>query len=383
MIENKVCKLGIWNSTVPGIKFDAEGVSNFAKMQLSLMEQYPRGEKGMKDWIGIVQRMKQDGHGKRYDCVIGMSGGTDSSYLLHIAKEYGLNVLAVNLDNGWSSDVAVKNIKVVTSALNIDLETYVIKYEEVICVLKSYILAGLPWIDSPTDIAIKSTLYKVAAREGIKYILNGSDFRSEGKQPLTWTYSDTKQLKFLVKMFSPGCKLKTYPLQPLQSWLYYGFVRKIKVIRPLYFLPYEKKAAKVLLNEKYGWIDYGGHHHENIFTKFAISYWLPEKFGIDKRIITLSAQILSGEISKEEALFQISQKSFNRSKIDNDINYVLKKLKIDREEFDSVFKSENRYYYDYPSYYPLFKRVVKIAKPISMRIFGFKPGIFEAIEQGI
>jgi len=383
MNNSNICKLGIWNSSVPGIKFDENGVSNFAKMQLSLMEQYPRGKKGLTDWEAIVEGMKQDGKGKQYDCVIGMSGGTDSSYLLHIAKENGLRVLAVNLDNGWSSDIAVKNIKVVTSALNYDLETYVINYEEVIGVLKAYILASFPWIDSPTDIAIKSTLYKVAAREGVKYVLNGSDFRSEGKQPLTWTYSDTKQLKYLVKKYSPEVKLRTYPLQPLNSWIYYGFVRKIKVIRPLYFLPYEKKEAKKLLAAKYGWIDYGGHHHENIFTKFAISYWLPEKFGIDKRIITLSAQILSNEISRAEALSQINKPAFNKETMENDINYVIKKLKISRQEFDNAFNAENKYYYDYPSYYPIFKKFAGIGKTVSMKIFGFKPGIFEAIDQKI
>lgn len=383
MSDSKMCTLGIWNNSIPGIKFDEHGVSNFAKMQLSLMEQYPRGAKGIKDWEDIVEKMKQAGRNKPYDCIIGMSGGTDSSYLLHIAKEYGLRVLAVNLDNGWSSDIAVKNIKVITNALNYDLETYVINYEEVIGVLKAYILASFPWIDSPTDIAIKSTLYKVAARVGVKYVLNGSDFRSEGKQPLSWTYSDTKQLKYLVKKFSPTTKLRSFPLQPLHSWLYYGFIKKIKVIRPLYFLPYEKKEAKKLLAEKYGWIDYGGHHHENVFTKFAISYWLPEKFGIDKRIITLSAQVLSNEISREEALNQISKSPYIKENIENDINYVLKKLKLSRQEFDNVFKSANKFYFDYPSYYPLFKRFSKIGKTISTKIFGFKPGIFEAMDKNI
>jgi N-acetyl sugar amidotransferase len=383
MNDFKTCRLGLWNSSIPGIKFDEQGVSNFAKMQLSLMEQYPRGEKGMKDWERIVDKMKEDGKRKQYDCIVGMSGGTDSSYLLHIAKLYGLRVLAVNLDNGWSSDIAVKNIKLVTTILGFDLETYVINYEEVIGVLKSYILASFPWIDSPTDIAIKSTLYKIAAREGVKYVLNGSDFRSEGKQPLSWTYSDTKQLRHLVKKFSPITNLKTYPLQPLTSWLYYGFVRRIKVIRPLYFLPYEKKEAKKLLAKDYGWIDYGGHHHENIFTKFAIAYWLPEKFGIDKRIITLSAQVLSNEITREDGLYQLNQPSFNKDTIENDINYLIKKLKLRREDFDNAFNAENKFYYDYPSYYPLFKKFARLGKSISTKIFGFKPGIFEAIDQKI
>jgi len=379
----KTCKLGLWNSSIPGIKFDDQGVSNYAKMQLSLMEQYPRGEKGMANWEKLVEKMKTDGKGKQYDCIVGVSGGTDSSYLLHIAKEYALRVLVVNLDNGWSSDIAVKNIKAMTSALNYDLETYVINYEEVIGVLRAYILASLPWIDAPTDIAIKSALYKISAREGVKYILNGSDFRSEGKQPLAWTYSDTKQLRYLVKNFSPETKLKTFPLQPLNSWVYYGFIKKIKVIRPLYFLPYEKNKAKKILKEKYGWLDYGGHHHENIFTRFAIAYWLPMKFGIDKRIITFSAQILSKAISIEEALIQINKPPFIIDSIEDDISYVIKKLKLDRKDFDKAFKAENKFFYDYPSYYPLIKKFSGLGKTLSMKIFEFKPGIFEAIEQNI
>lgn len=347
------------------------------------MAQYPRGEKGLEDWGKIVETMKKEGMGKKYDCIVGMSGGTDSSYLLHIAKEYKLRVLAVTFNNGWNSTVAEKNIKLITSALNYDIETHIINEKEMIGIFKAYMLASLPWIDSPSDIAIKSTLYKVAARERIKYILYGSDFRSEGKQPLSWTYADTKQLKYLVKKFSPETKLKTFPLQPLHSLFYYGFIKKIKVIRPLYFLPYKKKDAKVLLKEKYGWIDYGGHHHENIFTKFAIQYWLPVKFGIDKRLITLSAQVMSDEITREEALLLINEPTYNSQTIEEDINYVLSKIKLSRNEFNNILNSENKYFYDYPSYYPLFKRFSRVGKIVSSKMFGYKPGIFEAMDQNI
>jgi len=378
----KICRKGIWDTTVPGITFDENGVSNFCRMQESMMKQYPRGEKGLKDWEAIVSKMKKDGKGKRYDCIIGISGGTDSSYLLHISKEYGLRVLAVNLDNGWNSDFAVKNIKVVTSALNYDLETHVIDYEEVKIVLRSYILAGLPWVDSPTDIAIKSALYKAASREGLNYVLNGGDFRSEGKQPLTWTYTDTKQLKYIVKKFS-NSKIPSYPTLSLVHWAYYGLIKKIYAIRPLYFLPYEKKTAKELLQKKYGWNDYGGHHHENVFTKFIISYWLPVKFGIDKRIITYSAQVLSGEMSREEAMTLFSIPPYNNQKIEADISYVLKKLDLSRDEFDATFKGTNKYYYDYPSYYPFIMKFAKLGRIFTNKIFGFKPGFFETMDQKI
>ncbi|MDX9907504.1 MAG: hypothetical protein RBS55_13020 [Bacteroidales bacterium] len=381
-MEYQRCTRGLWDTTIPGIRFDEEGVSNFAKMQFSLMEQYPRGEQGKTDWESIVREMKEKGRNRRYDCIVGMSGGTDSSYLLHVCKQEGLRVLAVNLDNGWNSDIAVKNIKVITSGLNYDLETYVIDYEEVMGVLRSYILAGLPWIDGPTDIAIKSILYKIAAREKIKYILNGSDFRSEGKQPTSWTYTDTRQLRHVVKKFS-GQRLRSFPLQPLYTFLLYGMVYKIKVIRPLYFLPYKKNEAKKLLSGQYGWIDYGGHHHENIFTRFAISYWLPEKFNIDKRIITLSAQVLSGEINRAEALDIISKKPYSEEKIEGEISYVLKKLKLERQDYDRAFNGPNNYFTDYPSYYPLIRKYSRFGKILSKKIFRFKPGIYESIDQNI
>ena len=193
-LKGKYCARGLWDETVPGITFDESGVSNYAKLYDRLVKEFPRGTKGIEDWSKLVSSIKNSGKNKAYDCIIGISGGTDSSYLLHLAKNEGLRPLAVNLDNGWSSDIAVKNIKTMTDALQIDLETYVIDYEEIKDLLRSYILAELPWIDTPTDLAIKSVLYKIAAREKIKYVMRGNDFRSEGSQPNEWTYGDGKQL---------------------------------------------------------------------------------------------------------------------------------------------------------------------------------------------
>ena len=229
-----------------------------------------------------------------------LAGELIASYLLHIAKkEFELRPLAVNLDNGWSSEIAVQNIKKVTKALDIDLETYVIDYEEVKAVLRAYMKANLPWVDGPTDNAIKTTLFKVAEREGIKYVLNGSDFRSEGKQPSEWTYTDSRQMLYVMKKFE-NIKLKTYPYQSLFNIVNSTLIKKIEDYRPFNSIDYQKKVAQEFLKKEYGWEYYGGHHHENVFTKFAIAYWMPKKFGIDKRIITLSS-ILSREISKDTA----------------------------------------------------------------------------------
>jgi N-acetyl sugar amidotransferase len=374
-ILGQVCKKGLWNDSVPGIKFDEYGVSNYAHLFDRLVKEFPRGEKGNKLWENFVSRIINDGKNNKYDCILGVSGGTDSSYLMHLSTKYGLHPLAVNLDNGWSSDISVKNIKKVTSALNIDLETYVIDYEEVKDVLRSQMMAGLPWIDAPTDYAIMSVLYIIARREGVKYILTGNDFRSEGKQPTEWTYTDNKQIKDVHNRFGKH-KLRTFPLISFSDLLYLGFVKQIKAISPFNYIDYQKKNAQKVLKELYGWEYYGGHHHENLFTKFAIAYWLPKKFGIDKRLITLSAQIMSGEISRDEALEIINYPSYSQDKIEKDKEYVIKKLGFLEEEFMEIWNSPNKSFQDYPSNYPMIKRFVKLIIPIVGLVLPQKPKIF-------
>lgn len=374
----KVCSLGVWDESVPGIAFDENGVSNYAHLYDKLVEAYPRGEKGLAYWNVLVRKMKRSGHKERYDCVIGVSGGTDSCYLLYVAKEYGLRPLAVNLDNGWSSEIAVKNIRKMTSSLGIDLETYVVNYEEIKDLIKSYMYAGLPWIDIPADLAIKSVLYKIAKREGIKYILRGNDFRSEGTQPTEWTYGDGRQLKAIHKKFGK-IRLKTFPNYTLSNLIYYGFIRGIKSIYPFYYLDYNKKKAQHFLQEKYRWEYYGGHHYENIFTHFTISYWLFEKFGIDKRKITLSAQILSGEINRQDALQQIEKTPYDTTKNGIFISYLIKKLDLSLDEFDRIMSSSNLSYKDYPSYDFIFGKMSRVARPILNLIFLHKPqSLFKA-----
>jgi N-acetyl sugar amidotransferase len=371
----QTCKRGIWDSRIPGITFDEKGVSNYAVMFDSLCNAYPRGTDGEKDWSDLVKRIKKKGKNKAFDCIIGVSGGTDSSYLLYLAKQYGLRPLAVNLDNGWNSEIAVRNIRKITQKLNIALITYVINYEEVKYVLRSYLKASLPWIDSPTDLAIKAVLYKIAKQENIKFILNGSDFRSEGKQPTEWTYSDAKQMKYLVKKFEHQ-KIRSFPYYTLTSLFYYGFVLGIKMYRPFYYIDYQKKIAQEFLIKNFEWEYYGGHHHENRFTKFAIAYWLPQKFGIDKRLITLSAQVLSGEITRESAIEQMKHEPFSAEELKIETDFVLKKLDFTTEEFSQIWNSPNKFYYDYPSYMPLLKKYYVLSKILLSKVLPFKPSMF-------
>ncbi|GAB2495598.1 N-acetyl sugar amidotransferase [Algoriphagus taiwanensis] len=377
--KGRVCTQGLWDESIPDIQFDEFGISSYAKTFQRMLDYYPRGEKGLQEWLSFVDKMKADGKGKKYDCIVGVSGGTDSSYLLHITKKYGLRVLAVYLDNGWGSDICVKNIKKLVDPLEIDFESYVIDYQEVIDVLKAYLRAEFPWADGPTDHAIKSILYKTAARENLKYIINGHDFRSEGFQPNEWTYTDAKQIRYIANKF---CKrsLKSFPTMSIWKFGYYSFLKKIKLVRPFFYLPYTKKEAKDLLKATYGWEDYQGHHYENVFTKFIISYWLVEKFGIDKRKITYSGQVMTGEFSREEAFSIISEKPFTLDSIERDITFVIKKLNMKRDEFDTLMAIPGKSINDYPSYLPLITRFQKVVFPLIKRLLPDKPLMFFQLE---
>ena len=379
-MNKRVCALGLWDESVPGITFDENGVSNFARIQQRLMDTYPRGEKGAADWQAIVDDAKLHKRG-RYDCIVGVSGGVDSSYLLWLVKvKYGLNPLAVTLDNGWNTNIAVENIRKVTKALDIDLETYVIQYEEIADLLRSYMYAGMPWIDLPSDVAIKSVMYRYALQEKVKYVFRGNDFRSEGKQPRPWTYGDSRQIAYVHRKFGRLKKLPSFPYLPYRRIIYAGFVRGIKDVRPYYYLDYTKAEARKFLEEQFGWQYYGGHHHENAFTKYAMSVWLPDKFGIDKRIINLSAQVMAGALSREEALEQLSAPALQAAEKEDLVRYIQKKLDLTPEEYLKIWESSNKTYRDYPNYEKRMFLVLRFLKPLIRLVYKQVPMTFVEME---
>lgn len=368
-----ICKNGIWDSSVPGIVFDKNKESNYSKIFKEMLKLYPRGEKGIIDWEKIVKKAKIKGKNKNYDCIVGVSGGTDSTYLLHLlVKKYKLRPLAITVDNGWSSDISVTNIKSITDKLGVDLETYVIEYEEMKDILKSFMKAGLPWIDAPTDHAIRAILHKQAKKERIKFVFHGSDFRTEGTQPIEWTHSDAKMIKHIQKRFGSK-KIKSYPYITLAQEVYSGLIRGVKLYRPFYFLPYNKKEAQEFLKKEYNWQYYGGHHHENSFTKFAVADWLPNKFNIDKRIITLSALTMSGEITRNEALDEINNPPYDPVNMKEDRVFVMKKLGLSKTEFDKIWEAPNKLFTDYPSYYPFTQKIWSIVKIVARYVLPYKP----------
>jgi len=378
-MNNKICKAGVWDSTFPGITFDNNGISNYNVLHNELIKQYPRGIEGKNKWESILELIKSKRKNNSYDCVVGVSGGTDSSYLLHLCNKYNLKTLAVNLDNGWNSKTAVLNIKKITEKLDIDLETYVIDYEEVKKVQRAYFKSCIPWVDKPTDNAIMAILYKYASRERVKFILLGNDFRTEGKQPSEWTYGDGKQLLHIYNKFESGTKLKSFPLMKIIDYFIYGYLKNIKLIYPFNHLEYSKIKAQRLLTEEYDWEYYGGHHHENIFTRFVIGYWLPTKFNIDKRKVTLSAQILNNDITRDEAIEFLKQPPYNLDEIQADKQYVLKKLDFTDDLFNQIMMSPNKSIYDYPSYYSLIAKYPNIVSSMYSIINSTKPKIFTEI----
>lgn len=376
----KICSRCILDETVPDIEFDSKGECNYCKLHDKISEEFPTGKKGEKILEKIVLEIKKEGRNRNFDCIVGVSGGSDSTFLIDLAKSYGLRPLAVHLDNGWNSRISVSNIKKSLEKLNVDLITYVIDWPEIKDILLSFLKASLPWADGPTDIAILSTLYKTAAKENVRYILVGNNFRTEGRQPEPWTHVDGKMISYVTEKFAHR-KLKSFPNLTMTNLVYYGIVKGIKMIRPLCYLDYDKEKAKKDLIKKYDWEDYGGHHHESIFTRFIIGYWLTKKFGIDKRKITYSALIRTGQMKRGEGLKKIAEPPYAPKKMQEDKEYVAKKLGITLKEFEEIFKRPNKTFMDYPSYYPIYQKYGKVVKMIFKYILPWKPLMFFELEK--
>lgn len=367
-----ICKKCVLDETVPDIEFNEGGVCNYCELHAKLSEAFPNDERGKKALEKIFEKLKKQGEGQKYDCIVGISGGVDSTYLIHLVKSYGLRPLAVHVDNGWNSEISISNVKNSIKKLNVDLVTYVIDWNEMKDVLRSFMKASYAWADGPTDIALVSVLYRVAKENGVKNILVGNNFRTEGRQPTEWTHIDARTINSIHKKFGNLKKLKSFPNLTILDLFKYEFLYGIKIVKPLYYIDYDKEEAKKLVTKEYGWKDYGGHHHESIFSRFIIGYWLPQKFDIDKRKITFSAQIRSGFRDRKQALEELKELPYDKNKMEEDRAYVIKKLGLSGKEFNEIMKSPNTTYKDYPSYMGIYDFVGKYLKFI-YKIFGIKP----------
>lgn len=352
--DSKICSTCIYDENVPAIEFDEEGVCNYCKMIDDLKSQYKTGTpEGEKDFFDIVDQIKKDGKGKKYDCVVGVSGGTDSSYMIIKAIEWGLRPLAVHYDNTWNTAIATENIRKILSKLNVDLYTHVVDNKEADDIFKSFFLANVPEIDGPTDIALAETLYRAASKFKVKYILEGHSFIAEGVSPLSSAYVDGAYIKNIHKMFGK-IKMKTFPNMNFASFMKWILVKRIKKIRPLWYISYSKKEAQAFLEKEYDWKYYGGHHLENRMSSFNHSVYFPQKFGIDQRNNTLSAVVRAGLKSKEEALEEYNSNPL----IEDDlIDYFKKRLDLTNEEYVNIMNGERKTYKDYPTYKKRFEKL--------------------------
>lgn len=371
--NQKICSRCILDTTVPSIRFDEKGVCNYCKIHDEMEKKYPLNEQGQQRLNQLVNEIKSKGKNNEYGCVVGISGGTDSTYCLYLAKKLGLRPLAVHLDNGWNSDIAVNNMEKAVTKLDIDLKTVTCDWKEFKNLQISFLKASVPDAEIPTDIAIHSVLYQVAAEEGIHYIINGHSFRAEGTTPLGWTYMDGRYIKSVNKKFWET-KMKSFPNLTISNLLYYVFVKRIKTVRLLYYLDYRKEDTKKILEKELGWEYYGGHHFESIYTRFVASYLLPEKFNIDKRKIEYSALVRSNQMTRDEALEKIKEPPISEAQLREDRDYVIKKLGLTEAEFEEILSAKPKTFLDYPTYYSIIK---KLRVPIKLACkFNLLPEIF-------
>lgn len=350
----KICSKCIFDENVSGITFNSEGVCNYCSQVEELSEKYQTGQPiGEANLLSIIEKIKKEGGGKKYDCVIGVSGGTDSSFLLFKALEWGLRPLAVHYDNTWNSAIATENIRKVTSVLNIDLYTYVVDNKEADDIFKSFLLAGVPEFDASTDIGFVQVLRSTAAKFKIKYILEGHSFIAEGISPQGNNYFDGKYIESVHKKYGK-IKMKTFPNLTFWQFMKWVLLYRQKFVRPLWYINYSKPMARKMLEEKAGWTYYGGHHLENRSTSFLHTIYNPLKFGIDNRNWSLSAEARSGVISREEAL------EIYKSPIKTDpelLDYVKKRLTLSNDEFNGIINGPKRTYKDFNTYKSLFERL--------------------------
>ena len=354
-----VCVRCVMDTTDPAIGFDEEGVCNHCHSYAALAAREVRTGQTAQDALGrLVDRIKARGRGKQYDCVMGVSGGVDSTYLAYIAKELGLRPLAVHMDNGWDSELAVSNIEKVLKRLSIDLYTEVLDWEEFRDLQLAFLKASVSDAEIPTDHAIGAAIYRVAAERGIRYILSGENVVTEGIMPGSWTYGvwDWKYIRSVHQRFGT-VPLRTFPHYSLAQLFYYRGARQIRSLRPLNLLPYVKSEVMRVLQQELGWKYYGGKHYESVYTRFFQGYILPVKFGIDKRKAHLSTLISSGQITRDEAVMELSCQSYSPELQQQDHEYVTKKLRLTSEAFAGVMALPVRSHRDFANAEEMFLRV--------------------------
>lgn len=343
MSSYQMCTRCVYDSEISGITFNDAGLCSYCQKYDKLAAKHiniPEEEK-RKQLNTIVSKIKRLGKNNKYDCILGLSGGVDSSYLAWLAKDLGLRPLIVHFDNGWNSEQAVKNIENIVNKLNYDLETFVFNWEEFKDLQRAYFKSGVVDIEVPTDYLIFAVLNKIAVKKGIKYILSGYNYATEFGMPKGWNMTnkfDNKNLKDIYSRFGK-LKLKDFPTFGRKEIFYYEKIAGIETAPLLNYITYIKKDVKAFIAKELNWQDYGGKHYESIFTRFYQGYVLPKKFKIDKRKAHWSALICSGQATKQEALEDLAKEPYPIELQQQDLDYVAKKLDFSMEEFKEILSA--------------------------------------------
>ena len=365
----RVCAMCVMDTSDSDITFDENGVCNHCRQAAEVIDnfKYKDGE----DSSLQAELDKCRGSGARYDCLIGLSGGVDSSYVAMLAHQNGLNPLCVHFDNSWNGVISVKNIKKIIDKTGWDFETYVIQWPEFRSLQRAYFLAGVVDIEVCTDHAIFATMIQIARREGIKFVLSGTNFATEHGMPSSWSWhkTDLANLKDINRKFGE-VSLKNYPTLSTLNWL---LIRKfgigVRFLEPLNKIPFERRSATMELENYFKWESYGEKHHESVFTRFYQEYVLPRKFKIDKRKVFLSAAIRMGAASRNEALLLLQAESMPEQELLSDKKYVLSKLGFDEQQFDSIMNDEPKSHTCYKTDRWYIDRLLKWAKRLGIKRF--------------
>ncbi|MCZ2443343.1 MAG: N-acetyl sugar amidotransferase [Flavobacteriales bacterium] len=366
--KNQTCTRCVMDTTDTAITFDTQGVcSHCLEFDAVTRKRWFPNEEGKKRLNAIFERIKKEGAGKEYDCILGLSGGLDSSYLALVLKDYGLRPLVVHVDAGWNSELAVHNIEKLVKFCNYDLHTHVMNWPEVKDLQLAYLKSGVANQDVPQDHAFFATLYHFAVKNKINYVINGGNIATEGISAASWHHAamDAINLRAIHKKFGTT-PLKDYTtISFFDYYFYYPFIKKMKTVRPLNFMPYSKGRALKELQEKVGYKAYERKHGESRFTKFFQNHYLPVKFNMDKRKQHLSSLIVAGEITRDEALRELQKPLYNKTELREDKQYIAKKLGITVSELENYINSPGHSYNEYPNWDSRYKLMKKIQNFVS------------------
>ena len=348
----QICTRCVMDTSDEDIVFDEQGICNHCKSYLSVLQQ-PRFSPADAEiqLQAITTRVKEKGKGLQYDCLVGISGGVDSCYTAYLCKQWGLRPLLIHMDNGWNSEIAVSNVKKVVDKLRVDYVSYVLDWQEFREIQLAFLKSSIVDLEMPTDIAIAASLYETAAKFKIPFLISGGNYTGEGILPLTWGYhvlKDKKLYKHIVRQYSK-VPLKKVPVVGLTDEIYYKFIRGIKTLYPLNYVHYNKDEAREFLKKEFGWQDYGGKHHESKITGFWQSYAMPVKYNMDYRRATFSSQIVSGQISRQEALEKLKSLPYNPETIASDKKYIAKKYEITEDQLEIYLAAPPKTYKDFPN----------------------------------